>query len=116
MTPHERLFSVLGGLSGGRVFPGIAEPDTPTPYITFQVIGGPPIHFVTGEAPAKRLARVQINVWSATSIEAFEVIAQVEDSLRAETALQLEVLTNAGDTYDELTTYRGAMQEFQLLL
>ena len=116
MTPHEQIFSVLGDLAGGRVFPGIADPDTPTPYVTFQVIGGPPTHFVTGEAPPRRLARVQINVWASTSIEAFEVAAQVEDSLRAETALQMEVLTNAGDTYDELTAYRGAMQEFQLLL
>ena len=116
MTPHEQLFSVLGCLAGGRVFPGIAEPDTPTPYITFQVIGGPPINFITGEAPTKRFARIQINVWSDTSIEAFEVATQVEGALRAETALQLEVLSCAGDTYDELTTYRGAMQEFQLFL
>lgn len=116
MTPHEKIFSVLGELAGGRVFPGIAEPDTPTPYITFQVIGGPPINFVTGETPAKRFVRVQINVWSATSIEAFEVTAHVESALRAETALQTEALTSAGDTYDELTEYRGAMQEFQLFL
>ena len=116
MTPHEQLFSVLGDLAGGRVFPGVAEPDTPTPYITFQVFGGPPINFITGEAPSKRFVRVQVNVWSTTSIEAFGVAAQVESALRAQTAMQLEVLTCAGDTYDELTAYRGAMQEFQLFL
>ena len=116
MTPHEQIFAVLDGLAGGRVFPGIAEPETPTPYITFQVIGGPPINFVSGEAPSRRFVRLQINVWSATSIEAFEVAANVETALRAETSMQMEVLTGAGDTYDELTTYRGAMQEFQLFV
>lgn len=116
MTPHEQIFSVLGELAEGRVFPGIAEAETPTPYITFQVIGGPPINFVTGETPAKRFARVQVNVWASTSIEAFQVAAQVESALRAETAMQTEALSGAGDTYDELTTYRGAMQEFQLFL
>ncbi|MDN4061308.1 DUF3168 domain-containing protein [Massilia sp. YIM B02769] len=116
MTPHEQIRLVLGELAGGRVFPGIADADTLTPYITFQVIGGPPINFVTGEAPAKRFVRVQINVWSSTSIEAFEVAAQVESALRAETALQVEALTGAGDTYDEVTEYRGAMQEFQLFV
>lgn len=116
MTPHEQIRLVLGELADGRVFPGIADAGTPTPYITFQVIGGPPINFITGETPAKRFVRVQINVWSATSIEAFEVAAQVENALRAETALQTEALTSAGDTYDELTEYRGAMQEFQLFL
>jgi len=116
MTPHAQIFSVLGELAGGRVFPGIADAGTPTPYITFQVIGGPPINFITGEAPAKRFVRVQINVWSTISIEAFEVAEQVEIALRAETALQTEALTGAGDTYDELTEYRGAMQEFQLFV
>ncbi|MDN4061489.1 DUF3168 domain-containing protein [Massilia sp. YIM B02769] len=116
MTPHEQIRLVLGELAGGRVFPGIADAGTPTPYVTFQVIGGPPINFITGEVPAKRFMRVQINVWSDTSIEAFEVVEQVENAFHAEKVLQMEVLTNPSDTYDELTEHRGAMQEFQLFL
>jgi len=114
MTPHEQIFAVLGDVADGRVFPGIADEGTATPYVTFQIVGGPPINFVTGEAPAKRFARVQINVWAGTSVEAFRVAAEVEGALRAAVHLQSEVLTGAGDTYDEVTKDRGAMQEFML--
>lgn len=114
MTPHEEIFAAIGHLAGGQVFPGIADEGTETPYVTFQIMGGPPIKFITGEKPAKRFSRVQINVWAATSIEAFGVAADVEDALRAAVHLQTEVLTGAGDTYDEVTKDRGAMQEFML--
>lgn len=114
MTPHEQIFAVLGSLVEGRVFPGIADEGTATPYVTFQIVGGPPTNFVTGERPKKRLARVQINVWAATSIEAFHVAAEVEGALCAAVHLQPEVVTEAGDTYDEITKDRGAMQEFML--
>ena len=112
MTPHEQIFQLLGDLVDGRVFPGIAEPETPTPYITYQFIGGPPINFVTGERPSKRFTRVQINTWAATSVEAAQVAMQAEDAIRASRALQVEVLTTAADTSD--AEYRGAVQEFML--
>lgn len=116
MTPHEQMFELLGSLVDGRVFPGIAEPETLTPYITFQIIGGPPINFVTGEKPVKRFVRVQVNTWAATSIEASNVAMQAEDAIRAAKLLQPEVLTGAADTYDEEIEYRGALQEFMLFL
>lgn len=114
MTPHEQIFRVLGDLVDGRVFPGIAEPATQTPYLTFQIIGGPPINFVTGERPSKRFMRVQVNTWATTSVEASQVAMQAEDAIRASRALQAEVLTTAADTYDDPTEYRGAVQEFML--
>jgi len=114
MTPHEQIFQVLGDLVDGRVFPGIAEPNTQTPYLTFQIIGGPPINFVTGELPAKRFTRVQVNTWAETAIEASQVAMQAEGAIRAARALQAEVLNTAADTYDEPTEYRGAVQEFML--
>lgn len=116
MTPHEQIFAVLGALADGRVFPGLAKPETPLPYVTFRVISAPAINFVTGEKPAKRFVRVQVNVWATSSIEAFQVAMQAEDALRAAKELQPEVLTGATDTYDEVVKYRGAMQDFQLFL
>lgn len=114
MTPHEQILAAIGHLADGLVFAGIADEETPTPYVTFYIVGGAPINFVTGEKPAKRFARVQVNVWAGTSIEAFRVAGEVEDALRAAAHLQTEVLTNAGDDYDELTKDYGAMQEFML--
>jgi len=114
MTPHEQIYAAIGDLANGRVFAGIADEGVSTPYITYQVIGGPPIKFVTGEKPSKSFSRVQINVWAGTSIEAFRVAAAVEDALRAASHLQTDVLTNAGDDYDEVTKDHGAMQEFMI--
>lgn len=114
MTPHEQVVAVIGHLANGQVFAGIADENTPTPYVTFYIFGGPPINFVTGEKPEKRFARIQINVWAGTSIEAFRIAAEVEDALRAATHLQTEVLTSAGDDYDDLTKDYGAIQEFML--
>lgn len=116
MTPHEIIYGVLSDLAGGRVFPGVAEPETVRPYITFQVIAGPPINFITGEKPAKRFVRVQANCWADSAIEASQVGQDIEDTLRANMQLQTEVLTGATDTYDDVTKYRGTMQDFQLFI
>ena len=116
MTPHKKIFEVLGGLADGRVFPGIADLGTPTPYVTFRVISAPQINFVTGEKPAKRFVRVQVNVWARTSVEAFEVAMQAEDAIRSAADLQPEVLSGAVDTYDDVVKCRGAMQDFQMFI
>jgi len=113
MSPHVQVRQALSGLAGDRVFPLVAEEDTATPYIVFQIVGGDPQQRLSGEKPEKQQRRVQVNVWSKSSIEASEIADQVEDALRA-TALQLEVLTVAADTYDEVTKYRGTMQEFYI--
>lgn len=111
MTPHARLKLALEGLAGDRVFPLVADEGTATPYIVYQIIPGDAQEFLSGEKPEKKQRRVQVNVWSRSSIEASEIAEQVEDALRA-APLQTEVLTIASDTYDETTKYRGTMQEF----
>ena len=113
MTPHARVRLALQGLAGDRVFPLVADEDTATPYVVYQIVGGDAQEFLSGEKPEKKQRRIQINVWSKSSLEASEVADQVEDALRA-AALQTEVLTIATDTYDETTKYRGAMQEFYI--
>ena len=114
MTPEEFIDQVLAPLAGGRCFPDVAPQDTPTPFLTYQAVGGEPINFLSGEAPAKSNTRMQVNVWAATRLEAAQLGAQVEDAIRAAAHLQPEVLTGRAATYDELTGYRGTMQDFNL--
>lgn len=114
MTIEAQVYAVLKVLAGGRVFPDVAPEDTLTPYITYQAVGGEPVNFLSGEAPGKANARMQVNVWASTRIEASELGAQVEDVMRAAVNLQPEVLTGRVATYDETTTYRGTMQDFSL--
>ena len=114
MTPHEQIFAALGDLAEGRVFAGIADEGTATPYVTFYVVGGSLLDFISGDRPAKRFVRVQVNVWAGTSIEAFRLAREVEDALHAAAHLQTETLDGARDDYDEVTKDYGAMQEFML--
>jgi hypothetical protein len=114
MTIEAELCSVLLGIVGGRIFPDVAPEGTPVPYVTYQAVGGEPINFLSGEAPGKTNARMQVNVWAKTRIEASELGAQVEDAIRAATDLQPEALTGRIATYDKTTQYRGTMQDFSL--
>lgn len=112
MTVHVQVREALRDLAGDRVYPVVADEGTPTPYIVFQVVGGGPEEFIGGDKPAKRQYRIQVNVWAATTLEAGAIAEQAEDALRARVDLQTEVLTGASDAFDEITKYRGAMQDF----
>lgn len=114
MTVRTEVRAALQALAGGRVFPVVAEEGVETPYIVFQVVGGDPGEYVSGDKPNKKQRRVQINVWSKSTLEAEAIAGQVDDALRAVRHLQAEVLTEAIDTYDEATKYRGTMQDFYL--
>ena len=114
MTVHTEVRDALRGLAGDKVFPMMADEGTLPPYIVFQVIGGSAQEFISGEKPEKKVRRVQVNVWSKSTIEASQIAEQVEDAIRAATSLQPEVLTIPVDTFDETTKYRGTLQEFYL--
>jgi hypothetical protein len=116
MTIEAQVYEVLKGLVGGRVYPDVAPEGTPVPYITYQAVGGAPVNFLSGDRPDKTNTRMQVNVWAKSRIEASELGAQIEDAIRAATALQTEVLTGRVATYDETTRYRGAIQDFSLWL
>lgn len=114
MTVHVQVRDALRNLAGDRVYPLVADENTATPYIVFQIVGGDPGSFVSGEKPQKRQRRVQVSVWAKSILEAGAIADQVEDAFRAVPALQMDVLTGAVDTYDETTKYRGTMQDFSL--
>ena len=114
MTIEAQVYEALKNLFDGRLFPDVAPENTVTPYGTYQSVGGEPVNFLSGDRPGKNNARMQVNVWAATRIEASSLGAQVEDALRAAAAMQTEVLTGRIATYDETTQYRGTMQDFSL--
>ena len=114
MTVHVEVRDALRGLAGDRIFPLMADEGTPTPYIVYQVVGGDAQEYLSGEKPGKKQRRVQVRVWSKSTIEAAQIAEQAEDALRAAAHLQPEVLTIPVDTLDEATRYRGTMQDFYL--
>jgi hypothetical protein len=113
MSLEPQIFEALRGLVEDRVYPDIA-PDAELPYITYQQVGGKPINFTDGATPDRKNARIQVDVWAATRLEASRINAEVETAIRALSALQPTVLTGRTDTYDPPTGARGAMQDFSL--
>lgn len=97
-----------------RVYPDIGPEGVEKPYITWQQVGGEPINFVGPGTPSKKNARVQVNVWAATRLDADQMAIQVEDTLRAATALQTTVLGSPMADYEPETKLRGSMQDFSL--
>lgn len=112
MTIETAMFAALQGLVADRVYPDVAPENALRPYITYQQVGGNAINFVEGGMPSKRHARVQVNVWAATRIQATAMGNAVEDALRAVTALQTDVAGALVATYDEATKLRGTRQDF----
>lgn len=85
MTLEEMLFSVLSPLVEERVFPDVAPLDTPKPYVTYQLNGGPDIRWLNGTAPDKRRSLVQINTWGANRLQVNNLMRAIEDAMCATT-------------------------------
>jgi hypothetical protein len=116
MTPEALICDALKHLADGRVLPDFAPENTEAPFIVYQVVGGEPINYLTGEQPDKQKVRIQVSVWAGQDrIEASELGAAVEAAIRAATALQPEVASGRIATYDEETRTRGTRQDFYLL-
>jgi hypothetical protein len=112
MSMATILQAALAQFAGGRVFPDIAPEDTERPYITWQQVGGVPVNFVDAGVPGKKNARVQVNVWAATRLDANDLSASIEDALRGVAALQTTVLGAAIAVYEPDTKLKGCMQDF----
>ncbi len=124
MSVESTVFNALKALVANRVFPDIAPPLTVRPYITYQQVGGKSVNFLaqgaevqTGSPPAplfpdKANARIQINVWADTRAQASALAKQVEDALRALTALQTTVEGAPIANYEADTKLRGSIQDF----
>jgi hypothetical protein len=101
VTPEDHIEVVLAHLADGRLYPDVAPLSTDTPYITYQVVGGEPMNFLSGDRPAKQHVRMQVNCWAGADE-------------RSATELQVEVVSGRTSTYDEETDSRGTMQDFML--
>lgn len=106
------IYNALQGLVGGRVFPDVAPEGTDQPYATYQAVGGSVINFTEGTAPGYRNARVQVNVWAATRMQASSIGNAAEDALRGVAGLQTTVLSAATSIYEPDTGLYGQMQDY----
>lgn len=97
-----------------RVFPDVAPYDTPTPYITFQHIGGTPWRYVDNAAADKRHTMLQVNTWAATRAEALTLCRQIEEALCAASAFTAQPDSEPIGDVDGDTDRRGCIQDFSV--
>ena len=110
---ESELFTLLKAICP-RVYPDIAPTNTVRPYVTWQQIGGEVINPLANEAPGKRNASMQVNVWSDTRTEAISLIKQIEDGMRGATAFIARPQTAPLNDYDHDMLVYGSQQEFSI--
>ena len=98
-----------------RVYPDIAPDPLPArPYCTYQQVGGESVTFVDRTLPGLRNARMQINVWSNTRLEAATLARQVEDALRLATVFQVQPMGALVSDYEPDLKLYGTRQDFSV--
>lgn len=113
MSMESDLVTLLKTLCP-RVFPDVAPYETPTPYVTFQHIGGTPLRYVDNAPADKRHSMLQINTWSATRSEALTLSRAIEEALCASTAFTAQPDSEPIGDVEGDTDRRGCLQDFSV--
>jgi hypothetical protein len=114
MTVEAQIFAALSALVNARVYPDIGLEGGEKPYITYQQVGGDAINYTEIAIPDKKNARMQVNVWALTRLEASALADQVEDALRGLSDAETLVLGARVALYEEDTKLRGTRQDFSI--
>lgn len=97
-----------------RVHLGTAPHDTPTPYITWQHIGGASLRYLDNSPADKRNSYIQINAWADTPKAAMDLLRLIEDDLCSAATLTASPQGEPVGAYDDGDTLKGALQSFSI--
>ena len=114
MSAESQVYAALKSLVSGRCYPDLAPDVVVKPYLVFQQVGGSAVNFVDPSVPSKKNSRIQVSVWGDTRSQVSSIAVQVEDALRAVTALQTTVLGAPVAIYEPETKLRGSQQDFSV--
>lgn len=113
MTMESDLFGLLSAACP-RVYPDVAPIGTALPYVTWQGIGGSTLRFTENTPADKRNTLMQVNVWSATRLEANALMRQIEDALCASALFTVDPQGEPMNTYEEDALLYGSLQRFSI--
>jgi hypothetical protein len=97
-----------------RTFPDFAPTTTTRPYVTYQQIGGAAVNFVDRLVPNKRNARMQVNVWANSRLDATTTMQAIEDAIRMSTVFQGEPESAPMTSFDADFPVYSAAQDFTI--
>lgn len=112
MSIEQRVFELLRGFVGGRVYPDVAPLDAPTPYITYQRVGGRADTYLGPELAGTKHARVQISIWGPDRLAVSSLADDVEDAFHTTRTMTAGPLGAAVSVYEDDTKLYGSRQDF----
>lgn len=96
-----------------RTYPDVApEPLPLRPFCTYQQAGGEVVTYLDRTLPGKRNARMQVNIWSNTRLEAVTLAKQIEDALRLATVFQAQPAGAFVSVHEPDLKLYGTRQDF----
>lgn len=96
-----------------RTYVSVAPAGTPAPWVTWQQTGGRDVSYVENDS-AKRHARVQINVWAKTPMQAAGIRDQIEAALRPLESITCTPSAAHHMTYEPDTELHGVQQTWEI--
>jgi hypothetical protein len=111
MSIETTITGVIGPMVGGRCYPDFAPQGTALPYVTYQQVGGSAVNPIAGTAVNLRNARIQVNAWHRSRVEANDLMRSIEEALRPSPTQARPIGALMART-DDTTQTRGAQQDF----
>lgn len=114
MQLEARLAQVIGPLLSGKFYPDTSPDTLVFPFGIYQQVGGPSLWFLENVVADARGARMQIEVWSRTRLEAAALSRQIEQAMAAANWLACRPEGAAVALYEEQQKIYGARQDFTI--
>lgn len=112
MSFEGDLSKLIAPFVGNRVYQDTAPENGVTyPLATYQQVGGRALWYSDKKMPDKKHARIQVNVWAKSRIEANQIARQIENALCTSSMIAEAYGAFTGDFNDALHIY-GTRQDF----
>lgn len=114
MTIETSIFTAIGSLCGGRLFPDFAPLGTAKPYVTYTQIGGEPVNYTDNFVPNLQNGRFQFNVFGITRPQCSALMLQIEAALIMSSAMQARPIGALASDYDHDMRIYESRQDFSI--
>jgi len=118
MSVEIAIRSTILSLAPNRVFPDFAPTailaeSSPSPFITYQVIGGSGRRNIE-KADSLKMYRIQVNCYAKTRILCSNLIILVESSLNNANLFKAVALNEPISIYEDEVGLYGSVQDFSI--
>lgn len=113
MSLEATITALLEGLVDGRLYPDVGPDTSVYPFITYQQVGGRSLQYLEKTLPGHEHARLQVNVWAKTRLEANQLARAVAHAL-VQSPMPCETYGAFAAIYEPAIKKYGTRQDFGL--